>query len=102
MLYYLYMRFGDHKKLYGIFSTMDKAKQAIQIFAQKYKELYIWDELSMCYENEYVQKTKYHFDKDVERFVSYFISDFDIVESHDIDDFDTKIVEDHDIFPDRR
>jgi len=40
-MYYLYMY---PNKLYGIFSTQNKANQAIDIFAQKYKELYDWEE----------------------------------------------------------
>jgi len=91
-MYYLYMY---PKKLYGIFSSMDKVKQAIHIFAQKYKELYVWEE----YDG---QKTKDEFDKDVEMFVSYFISDFEIVESPGVDYIDTKMVEDHEIYPNRR
>ena len=91
-MYYLYM---FPEKLYGIFSTRDKARQAIHIFAQKYKELYDWEE----YDG---QKTKAEFDKDVELFVSYFISDFTIIESHGVDYIDTKMVEDYEMFPSRR
>ena len=92
MYYYLYMH---SNKLYGIFSTRDKAKQAIHIFAQKYKELYVWEE----YDG---QETKAEFDKDVELFVSYFISDFEIVESPGVDYIDTKLVEDYEMFPSKR